>query len=882
VKTSYRMVAGVGACVVSSTPYRTLNYTHPTIEPTLEWKRMLSDQSGRTTSISIFKGSEPDCQTIQSTGETRAQYDIDYEYLAGVSRIRVTDPAGKIRDEERDALGRLVRVVEAPTIPALNYPTIYLYDPLDNLIEVHQGTQTRGFAYTTLGRLRSATNPESGAITYDYYASGDLMRRTQGSIESTYTYDELHRILRKTYSGGLTPQVHYEYYLTGSSSSSNIGQPKSVTNSVASTVYNGYDAFGHVLSTTQTIYGTPNSSYTLNYPDWWLNDTMKSMQYPSGKIVQYEVDDAGRIKRVSSATKLYADLPASANPYTADGWITRMMLGNDLWETRDYQTPGTPTLLRLGTFSGANDKLELEYNYDAVENNGNVIRQVIRQAGKTWVQKYSYDGLNRLDCAWEGIVNNEPSDNTCQPAQPNKWIQAYGYDRYGNRWIDSTRTGGLQGVDIHEPMANVFNADNNRISNLAYDPAGNLEQYEPRTLTYDAENRLISATSANNGSAYFSYDGDGRRITKVWAPSGGTPQTTLYVYDVAGRLAVEYSTQTAVSGTFYPYTDLLGSVRAVSGDKPSGGTAAIVECYDYLPFGRLLRSDDNSRNTGCYPANPDYALSSRLPQKFTGKERDGETGLDFFLARYFSSAQGRFASPDPLLDSGRPEDPQSWNRYAYGRNNPLRFVDPTGLDAISVEDCEKNPECTVVSVNVIYDKNANIRDKNGNVEEWVQKKVGAQLDQAADEYGNAQVAFDVSYTAGTVEKRKNDTYEVTGAVDNALNVAITDANGMGNFRPGVSFIGDSGRSFSLINAYQSKQSTIAHEYAHHFTGNVRLPVLVGFLYNAFADLNNDAGRATLRNWNSPALRVLRAIDPFLDQRRRAIGQYGRQWFGGTR
>src|SRR5206468_10059363 len=64
VKTSYRMVAGVGACVVSSTPYRTLNYTHPTIEPTLEWKRMLSDQSGRTTSISMFKGSEPDCQTI--------------------------------------------------------------------------------------------------------------------------------------------------------------------------------------------------------------------------------------------------------------------------------------------------------------------------------------------------------------------------------------------------------------------------------------------------------------------------------------------------------------------------------------------------------------------------------------------------------------------------------------------------------------------------------------------------------------------------------------------------------------------------------------------------------------------------------------------------
>ncbi|WP_031495434.1 RHS repeat-associated core domain-containing protein [Bryobacter aggregatus] len=63
----------------------------------------------------------------------------------------------------------------------------------------------------------------------------------------------------------------------------------------------------------------------------------------------------------------------------------------------------------------------------------------------------------------------------------------------------------------------------------------------------------------------------------------------------------------------------------------------------------------------------------------TGKERDAETGLDYFGARYMSSAQGRFTSPDPLLNSGRPDNPQSWNRYTYGFNNPLRFTDPTGL-----------------------------------------------------------------------------------------------------------------------------------------------------------------------------------------------------------
>jgi RHS repeat-associated protein len=65
----------------------------------------------------------------------------------------------------------------------------------------------------------------------------------------------------------------------------------------------------------------------------------------------------------------------------------------------------------------------------------------------------------------------------------------------------------------------------------------------------------------------------------------------------------------------------------------------------------------------------------------SGKERDAETGLDFFGARYLSSAQGRFTSPDPLyIEMHRLADPQILNLYAYGRNNPLKFTDPTGLD----------------------------------------------------------------------------------------------------------------------------------------------------------------------------------------------------------
>ena len=79
-------------------------------------------------------------------------------------------------------------------------------------------------------------------------------------------------------------------------------------------------------------------------------------------------------------------------------------------------------------------------------------------------------------------------------------------------------------------------------------------------------------------------------------------------------------------------------------------------------------------------ANDSMQYGPSLAPQFTGKERDAETGLDYFGARYMSAAQGRFTSPDPKLFPDATFDPQSWNKYAYVRNNPLRLVDPNGED----------------------------------------------------------------------------------------------------------------------------------------------------------------------------------------------------------
>lgn len=141
------------------------------------------------------------------------------------------------------------------------------------------------------------------------------------------------------------------------------------------------------------------------------------------------------------------------------------------------------------------------------------------------------------------------------------------------------------------------------------------------------------------------------------------------VKDLAGNaLAADVTwTFTAGSGGIkWLVTDHLGSTRMVVDE--SGSLAGITR-HDYLPFGEEVAG------VGIRNASNGYRGDSAR-QKFTGKERDDETSLDYFGARYYSSGQGRFVS----VDQGEPEllDPQTWNRYQYTRNNPLYYIDPDG------------------------------------------------------------------------------------------------------------------------------------------------------------------------------------------------------------
>jgi RHS repeat-associated protein len=147
----------------------------------------------------------------------------------------------------------------------------------------------------------------------------------------------------------------------------------------------------------------------------------------------------------------------------------------------------------------------------------------------------------------------------------------------------------------------------------------------------------------------------------------------------------------------------------------------------------------------------------------TGKERDSESGNDYFGARYYASSMGRFMSPDPSgLLAQHPEDPQSWNLYAYARNNPLIYLEPNGLDCIYATDNGKGVE------SIDHNSDSGECGQNGGTwlsgyvdEDWAHYNKKAKAFEAGSEDGG-QVNF-AQFQAGAQTNDNGDCLSGCGA-----------------------------------------------------------------------------------------------------------------------
>jgi RHS repeat-associated protein len=634
----------------------TSNPFRPQLGEEPKWTTSVRDALSRVVKVTL-----PDDSAVKIT------------YLGNATTVE--DQAGKQRKTLLDGLQRPKTIYEAPNDTThYNFQTSYTYDALGNLRTTVQGAQTRTFNYDSLSRLTSSNNPESGTATFTYDNNGNLSTRIDSrGTTTTYAYDALNRITQRTYSGGTTvgtPQVNYTY------DSTSVAYSKGHLTSVGSDEnyfhYTGFDALGRILTCQQV---TDGYVYPMSYV-YDLAGNLTSEVYPTGRVITHSYDNVGRLAKVSGqqaggTAKLYAN----SFSYSASGERERMRLGNGAWEHVTVNSRLQPTEIGLGKSSVDSSLLKLNYDYGTTQNNGNVKRQVITvptistSTGFTVTQHYQYDPLNRL------LDSQEVSgDSASWQSSGYLWQQRFTFDQYGNRQVDTGNTtaafiGPNPSID---PL-------NNRISprtgeSYEYDAVGNLTKGQGgETLTYNAENKLVqyAGGASQIGGADYVYDGEGRRIKKV-RPS----ETTIFVYNYSGRLVAEYSSATPQNnGTSYLTTDAIGTPRIIT--RADGSVRAR---HDYLPFGEELFANTGGRTTG-QGYDLSYAPADNTRQKFTGKQRDVESKLDYFGERYYASHHGRFTSADPLGGSAKRAAPQSLNRYTYVLNNPLRFVDPYGLDS---------------------------------------------------------------------------------------------------------------------------------------------------------------------------------------------------------
>jgi len=259
---------------------------------------------------------------------------------------------------------------------------------------------------------------------------------------------------------------------------------------------------------------------------------------------------------------------------------------------------------------------------------------------------------------------------------------------------------------------------------MTYDTAGDVINDNLNQYRYDAEGRLCASLTAGPTYTQYLYDAEGRRVAKGAIASTDWPAATatcaaptaantfapnkVYILDLGGQQVSEL----AVSGTAVSWLN----TNAYAGGKllaTYSGTDTYFALNDALGTKRMLYSPDGLKtNFYSLPFGDGLSSSGNAPDAsplhFTGKERDAESGNDYFGARYYSSAMGRFMSPDwsvkvEPVPYSKLDDPQTLNLYDYVRNNPLSNVDADGHACSGVLGNTGSGFCTRADAYAVFD-----------------------------------------------------------------------------------------------------------------------------------------------------------------------------------
>ena len=773
VKTVYD---GLGRIYTQTNPQRSSS------SPTDGTTTYTYDALGRTTKVDhpSGTGTEQWCYGGFGTYNSNTACPGNLSSDSSVTWVDYFDETSRHWQREYDAFGRLVGVMEPEASSTPTLQTDYYYDAGNNLKKVDQwggasgsaGDRGRVFLYDGLSRLMNACNPESisngstcsasgpWSYTYTYDGSSNLYTRTDArGIKTTYSYDALNRITQKAYTNDPlnTPTVFYQYDLaqngwgwgTEPNPETNVvGRLAGVSTAApyAWIVY-GYDQMGRTTLKSECLPGDCGSNHDdLRYKydlagniafydrgtDFARNNSNPNQGFYYGGF-NMSYDPAGRINGVT------ADSPDANHPASILNSAVYTPLGGLYQGNAVTIYPFTRTYDHRGRYTGI----------DVIDSAGQPIwNTTTGYYPNGSVESYT-DGYNG---SWTYLYGN--TNRLAQVLGPS-FTLAYTYDHWGNR-TSQLVTAGSQTPPTWTNQQ--YNANNHLTTTWLHDPAGNVTFDGRHQYKYDAENRIVDV---DNGTITYIYDGENNRVATVQG-SG----ETRFLYDFQGRLMTELGTNfKATRGNIYVGNELLAE-DSPDPYRPSLPTATLLRITDQV--GTLRAREDIGANwVGAVSSLPygDNMVQSGQPSDmaFTGKERDSESGLDYFGARYYNSTRGRFISPDhPFVDQ-HPDNPQSWNLYAYARNNPLTMTDPTGLGCVTDlgQGSDENHERVEINNSISSD------DCAGQHGTWVPGDINKD-DIGAYRGSDGNVNFQVTTNTG------GNVY-----YSSFISGAQTDANGVG-------------------------------------------------------------------------------------------------------
>ncbi|WP_263417836.1 RHS repeat domain-containing protein [Terriglobus albidus] len=484
---------------------------------------------------------------------------------------------------------------------------------------------------------------------------------------ATMQYDAQGRLNSLIYDDGKTPTKIYSYDQATGWGGTNLGSSKG-------TLTNAHASIGAIWMESEFLYDSASRISIIGQclPDWCGNsahDVWRAYSYDLASRltqesyttsvgyfpVRYGYNLAGQLTSVNGGQNdsTHADLiysAATANPFG----ISTFDFGNGLKGNNHFESSGrvSGTYICAGSYSvdcaGGSSELygfssgpvgaQVNWRCDTIE--GNCL-------------DYTYDEFGRL--------KHSSSSGTS--------ISDYSYDRYGNRWQQTSYNGGLT-------TALSFNTANNQInsSGYVYDAAGNLTQDPNHSYQYDDDGKLLSVDGG--ATASYIYDAFNQRVkfadvrgiyrcgfdlfsrlATIWYDNGTTALSQYYAGDspIAYWLAMD-------GHIHYQHQDLVGTERVRTNNSGTGAEAQ----FQSAEFG------DNYTTP---------SADTNLPH-FAGTDHDlgqGNFTLEHAVFREYAPSYGRWMSPDPYDGSYNIFDPQSFNRYSYVRNNPLAAVDPLGL-----------------------------------------------------------------------------------------------------------------------------------------------------------------------------------------------------------